>query len=135
MSICFECKNAYAHKCEWVRSNTPITGWKVERGILENREGICVLRCPNYKTDRDVKVKRSERNKRIIELAQNSDLSIRKIADIVGVSDFTVAKTLRRNAPRKRKCAKCGKEFTMRGNNKQCDDCKRKVKEMRKNDR
>lgn len=131
MSICFNCKNAYAHKCKWVHSLTPIPGWTAVKRDIKYKEGPIstynVKRCPNFVPDGKIYMSKEARNKRIIELAKNSDLSIRKIAGIVGVSDFTVAKTLRRNAPRMRRCAKCGKEFTMRGNNRQCDDCKRKA--------
>ena len=29
-SICFDCKNGYAHKCEWVHTYTPVPGWETK---------------------------------------------------------------------------------------------------------
>ena len=43
-SICFDCENAYAHKCQKIRDGTPIKGWSVEKGT----EGYRVLACPGF---------------------------------------------------------------------------------------
>lgn len=48
-SICFDCENAYAHKCRKILDGTPIKGWMVEKGT----EGYRVLACPRFQRDRN----------------------------------------------------------------------------------
>lgn len=44
-NICFECKNAYAHECEKIRTGIFFQGSKFKKGVL--------VGCPNFVSDRD----------------------------------------------------------------------------------
>lgn len=48
MNICFDCANAYAHKCEKIAHGTPIDGWTAKE---LSGGGYDVKACPNYKCD------------------------------------------------------------------------------------
>lgn len=54
-SICWDCQNAYAHKCSWFRDYTPVKGWtaKKEEYMTINKKHFtyCVLECPNFVAD------------------------------------------------------------------------------------
>lgn len=58
-TLCWNCKNATADKCDWVGKYKPIDGW-----IAENTEikcGYCtidsylVIKCPNFQPDKKKK--------------------------------------------------------------------------------
>lgn len=46
-SICFDCKNARADKCEKVRFGNPVKGWTAK----ETEWGYAVKACPNFRFD------------------------------------------------------------------------------------
>ena len=54
-SICWDCQNAYAHKCCWFRDYTPVEGWvaKKKKHLIDrkNHTSYCVLECPNFVKD------------------------------------------------------------------------------------
>lgn len=125
-SICFDCKNAYAHKCNWVRAGRAVKGFKydvVEYSGAKYSKTIAVRECPNFISDRK-KQNISGRNKRILELSLTDGMTVRKIAAATGASEFTVQKVIKEfgNGDRKRKCAVCGALFKARGNVKYCSD-------------
>lgn len=55
-TICSDCDNARADRCEWIRTgdiDVEIKGWVTEEKIIPNKaQGDvitkCVLRCPNF---------------------------------------------------------------------------------------
>lgn len=71
-SICFDCGNAYAHRCRKILDGTPIEGWTAEelRG-----GGYMVEACPNFKKDWDHRV------------------SAKKLGDLLGICEKTVQRT------------------------------------------
>ncbi len=126
-SICFDCKNGYAHKCEWVHTYTPVPGWEYKDVMREKTKGIQVIKCPNFERESDAKRNKTVRTERILELAKNSKLSVRMIAEKVGVSDYTVQQEVKK-LKRKVACVKCGAEFEKKGSQKWCDKCRKEKK-------
>lgn len=53
-SICFDCANAYAHRCRKIYDGTPIKGWTV-RELKDG--GYMVEECPNFKRDWDHRIR------------------------------------------------------------------------------
>lgn len=74
-SICWDCANAYAHKCSWFKDYTPVEGWTAEKRKYNsgNRTitSYCVEQCPNFISDKIekvvVKLKKYQRKKKIKE--------------------------------------------------------------------
>lgn len=52
-NICWECGNACANKCEYVRSGRAIKGWTARKG----KGNYLISKCPNFVTDGDIGVK------------------------------------------------------------------------------
>jgi hypothetical protein len=123
-SLCFDCKNAYAHKCVWIGLGRAVKGFKydvVEYSGAKYSKTIVVRECPNFLCE-GKKQNISGRNKLIIELSQTDGMTVRKIAAAAGVSEFTVQKVIKElgTSDRKRKCALCGNAFKAKGNVKYC---------------
>ena len=68
-SICFDCANAYAHRCPKIFDGTPIKGWTA-RELKDG--GYMVEKCPNFRKDWDHRVK------------------ARKLGELLGISERTV---------------------------------------------
>lgn len=47
-NLCFDCKNAYAHKCERILNGKPIKGSKI---IVTESGNVIIRNCPNFKYD------------------------------------------------------------------------------------
>ena len=52
-SICFDCANAYAHRCRKILDGTPVQGWRAKE--LKDG-GYMVEACPHFKKDWDHRV-------------------------------------------------------------------------------
>lgn len=126
-SICFDCQNGYAHKCKWVRRLKPIEGWKAEKReykeVLGTGFTYVVIECPNFK--KEIDREKLWRDRKIIELAQNTNLSVREIGSICGVSEHTVWMRIK-DLKRKAICILCGDTFIKSGNRKICPKCYRR---------
>lgn len=56
-SLCFDCSNAYAHRCQKIFDGTPIEGWTAQ----ELDDGwYMVLQCPNFIKDWDHRIKAND---------------------------------------------------------------------------
>jgi len=124
-SICFDCKNAYAHKCAWIGLGRSVKGFVydiVDYPGLKHTKTISVTECPNFVRDGKKPKDRTKRNNLILELAQKDEMTIRKIAAIADVSEFTVQRVITELglSERKRKCSFCGTPFRASGNSKYC---------------
>lgn len=125
VSKCFDCKNAYAHKCVWVGFGKEIKGFKTEvvdyPSVTECKIKV-VRECP-YFVPETKKRPASERNKRILNFAAIEGMTVRKIAQLTECSEFTVYNVIKEfGDKREKKCAACGEMFTPRGNAKFCSD-------------
>lgn len=67
-NICWECGNACAHKCEYVRSGHAIDGWTAK----ECKGGYLIDKCPNFVTDGYIGLKNIAK---ILGLTENSILA------------------------------------------------------------
>ena len=52
-NICWECGNACANKCEYIRSGQAIKGWTAQKG----KGNYLISQCPNFVTDGDIGLK------------------------------------------------------------------------------
>lgn len=52
-SICFDCANAYAHRCRKILDGTPVQGWRAKE--LKDG-GYRVEACPHFEKDWDHRV-------------------------------------------------------------------------------
>ena len=68
-SICFDCANAYAHRCRKIFDGTPVEGWTAKK---MKDGGYMVEKCPNFKKDWDHRV------------------NARKLGELLGISERTV---------------------------------------------
>ena len=71
-SICFDCANAYAHRCRKILDGTPVQGWRAKE--LKDG-GYMVEACPHFKKDWDHRV------------------NARKIGELLKLSERTVQRT------------------------------------------
>lgn len=67
-SICWDCQNAYAHKCCWFKNYTPVENWvaKKKKYLIDrkNHTSYCVLKCPNFVADKKTPKTKAIYNKR-----------------------------------------------------------------------
>ena len=56
-SLCFDCANAYAHRCQKIFDGTPIEGWTAQE--LDDG-GYMVPQCPNFIKDWDHRIKAND---------------------------------------------------------------------------
>lgn len=71
-SICFDCANAYAHRCQKIFEGTPIEGWTAQE--LDGG-GYMVLQCPNFIKDWDHRVNA----KKIGEMLKLSERTVQRM--------------------------------------------------------
>lgn len=71
-SLCFDCANAYAHRCQKIFDGTPIEEWTAQE--LDGG-GYMVLQCPNFIKDWDHRI------------------SAEKLGKFLGITGNTVQRT------------------------------------------
>lgn len=65
VQLCWDCENAYASKCKWVRAGIPIEGWDAEKTEIRNGYGenastalsYLIKSCPNYIKEHKISAK------------------------------------------------------------------------------
>lgn len=65
-NICWECGNACANKCKYIRLGVAIDGWTAIKG----KDNYLISKCPNFVTD--------------------GDIGVRKIGELLGYNQTTV---------------------------------------------
>lgn len=53
-NICWDCGNACANKCDYIRLGTAIKGWTARK----HDDGYLIDKCPNFVTDGDIGFKK-----------------------------------------------------------------------------
>lgn len=71
-NICWDCGNACANKCDYIRLGRPVAGWTARKG----RGNYLIEKCPNFVTD--------------------GDIGIKKIASLLGFNPITMIDYVRR---------------------------------------
>lgn len=66
-NICWNCGNACANKCKYIRFGVAIDGWTAKKG----KDNYLISKCPNFVTD--------------------GDIGVRKIGEILGCNYTTVS--------------------------------------------
>ena len=46
-TLCWSCRNAYAHRCGWMQNCQPVEGWSAQSTDAV-RGAMLVTSCPNY---------------------------------------------------------------------------------------
>lgn len=59
-TLCWSCKNAYAHRCGWMQSCQPVAGWHAQETDAV-RGAMLVTVCPNYQQEKRKKRKSKRR--------------------------------------------------------------------------
>ncbi len=71
-SLCFDCANAYAHRCRKILDGTPVQGWRA-RELKDG--GYMVEACPHFEKDWDHRI------------------SAEKLGKFLGITGNTVQRT------------------------------------------
>lgn len=74
-TLCWDCQNAYAHKCSWFENFTPVPGWSALPTKIKYAHKVCdsfrVKECPNFVEDEKIEIKTNK------EKAKEQGISLR----------------------------------------------------------